>query len=142
MKNLISILFFFLLFSYTIFPQWYQQNSGTTNTLRDVWFTELYNGIVVGDFGTICTTTDGGMTWIFETIGTNYSLSSICFADANNGWIAGYNIATYSGIILKTTNGGTNWTEQSLGTNIDLQAIDFADSVSLNILHPFYAGNL
>ena len=84
MTNLISILFFSLLFSQTIFTQWYLQTSGTTNHLRDVWFIDNDNGIAVGDYGTICHTTNGGITWMLQTGGTFDGLISLCFADANN----------------------------------------------------------
>lgn len=39
---------------------WQPQNSGTTQTLRGVYFTDLVNGYVVGEGGTILKTTTGG----------------------------------------------------------------------------------
>jgi photosystem II stability/assembly factor-like uncharacterized protein len=43
---------------------WTQQNSGTTNWLWDISFTDANNGWVVGNGGTILHTTNGGVTFI------------------------------------------------------------------------------
>lgn len=43
---------------------WQQKTSGTTNTLRSVYFHSPDSGVVVGDNGTIRLTTNGGETWI------------------------------------------------------------------------------
>ena len=121
-KKLISILLFSLLFSQTIFTQWYQQTSGTTNHLRDVCFLDINKGIAIGDYGTICTTSDGGTTWTLQTSGTGYGLISLCFSDANNGWIVGA-----SGFIMRTTDGGITWAQQISGTNTYLMGVSFTD---------------
>ncbi len=42
---------------------WQQKSSGTTNTLRSVYFHTLDSGIAVGDNGTVRLTTNGGETW-------------------------------------------------------------------------------
>ncbi|MFH0758479.1 MAG: YCF48-related protein, partial [Bacteroidota bacterium] len=49
--------------------------------------------------------------------------SSVCFLDAENGWIAGW-----SGDILKTTDGGTTWNELTSGTTESLKDVFFTDS--------------
>jgi len=54
----ISFLVFIL--SITISAQWYQQNSGTNETLYGVNFTDSHNGTTVGGNGTILRTADGG----------------------------------------------------------------------------------
>ncbi|MCC6866802.1 MAG: T9SS type A sorting domain-containing protein [Ignavibacteria bacterium] len=45
---------------------WQQKTSGTTNTLRSVYFLNLDSGTVVGDNGTIRFTTNGGETWFTD----------------------------------------------------------------------------
>ena len=42
---------------------WVSLNSGTTKTLRSVYFVNTDTGWVVGDSGTILKTTDGGLNW-------------------------------------------------------------------------------
>jgi hypothetical protein len=46
---------------------WQQKTSGTTNTLRSVYFMTLDSGIVVGDNGTIRLTTNGGESWFTDS---------------------------------------------------------------------------
>ena len=42
---------------------WLSKNSGTTNTLRSIFFINDDSGVVAGDNGTIKLTTDAGETW-------------------------------------------------------------------------------
>ena len=83
-----------------VFPQWYPQTSGTTNTLKDVSFTDANNGTAVGDDGEILRTTNGGTNWISQTSPIISYLHGVSFTDANTGTVVGSN-----GTILRTTNG-------------------------------------
>jgi len=123
MKTLLQILFFLLLVSQTIFPQWYPQTSGTTWTLHGVSFTDSDNGTAVGVGGTILRTTDGGTNWASQTSGTNNELTDVSFTDSDNGTAVGV-----LGTILRTTDGGTTWTPQTSGTPNDLRGVSFTDS--------------
>jgi photosystem II stability/assembly factor-like uncharacterized protein len=42
---------------------WQQKSSGTTSTLRSIYFHSSDSGVVVGDNGTVRLTTNGGETW-------------------------------------------------------------------------------
>jgi photosystem II stability/assembly factor-like uncharacterized protein len=68
-------------------------------------------GWVVGGFGTIYHTTDGGSTWRPQVSNSTEQLFSVAFADAKTGWIVGR-----SGLVLATTNGGDTWKPQTSGT--------------------------
>jgi hypothetical protein len=122
-KKLIKILFFFLLVTQICFAQWYQQNSGTTEELLGVSFTDANTGTAVGWGGTILRTTNGGTTWTEQTSGTNNWLNGVSFTDANMGTAVGWR-----GTILRTTNGGTTWTEQTSGTTERLEDVSFTDA--------------
>ena len=63
---------------------------------------------VVGNFGSIYVTSDGGKTWEPQDSGTKMPLFGVDFADATHGWIVGQ-----TGIILRTTDGGVSWTPQT-----------------------------
>jgi photosystem II stability/assembly factor-like uncharacterized protein len=63
----------------------------------DVW--------IVGNYGAIFHTTDGGKTWQSRDSGTKSPLFSVEFGDADHGWIVGK-----SAVILDTTDGGRTWT--------------------------------
>ncbi len=65
---------------------WQQKPSGTSNTLRDIYFHSPDSGVVVGDNGTIRFTTNGGETWFSEPFFNspstrNYKSVSFIFRD-------------------------------------------------------------
>ncbi len=67
---------------------WQQKSSGTTNTLRKVYFHTLDSGAVAGDNGTIRLTTNGGETWyqdpnMISPASRNYK--SITFVNRQKG---------------------------------------------------------
>lgn len=57
-------------------------------------------------------TTDAGINWSLLTSGMRQNLSSVFFADRNNGWAVGNNRDPLGeGILVKTTDGGETWME-------------------------------
>jgi photosystem II stability/assembly factor-like uncharacterized protein len=61
---------------------WIAQNSGTSETLWTVYFTDANIGWAVGMWGTVLKTTNGGKIWDFKANEKVYCLSCIYFADA------------------------------------------------------------
>ena len=96
--------FLSLLILSRINAQWIPQNSGTTNSLTDVYFVDGGTGWAVGSFGIILKTVDGGTSWNPQTSGISSNLHSVYFPNTNTGWAVGDNR-----IFLRTTNGGENW---------------------------------
>jgi photosystem II stability/assembly factor-like uncharacterized protein len=142
--------YFFLVTLFSVngaIAQWVQQNSGTTNTLNSVYFTEVNTGYAVGDSGTILKTMDGGSNWQLQNSGVSSSLNSVYFYDSNTGYTVGD-----SGTILKTTNGGILWTNQFTDilkgmnsiyfTNIDTGYIVGDQDDTCYILKTINGGNL
>jgi len=84
------------------------------NNLEGAAFTDSLTGWMVGGYGTVFHTTDGGVTWNTWSVPTLAHLQAVSFADVRNGWIAGWDWATQRGIILHTTNGGASWITRSL----------------------------
>jgi hypothetical protein len=78
---------------------------------------------VVGYGGIIFRTTNGGVTWVNQSLAQTNSLLSVCFTDANTGTAVGA-----GGIIFRTTNGGATWTAQSSGTTQVLLSVSFTDA--------------
>jgi len=64
-------------------------------------------GWIVGTFGSIYYTADGGDSWVKQPTGVLVPLFSVSFADAKNGWAVGK-----AGTILHTTDGGLTWKQQ------------------------------
>jgi len=124
MKLLTTIIF--LLFNGVVFAQnftWTQQNSGVTTRLRDVYFTDIQTGWVVGDEGVILSTTNGGINWNAQISGTSERLSAVFFINATTGWICG---GFLNKTILKTTDGGSNWVDITPDNIVNSQLVDIA----------------
>src|SRR6266508_6011113 len=104
--------------------QWHWQNPlPQGNNLRGASFVDANTGTVVGEYGTIVRTTDGGNSWTIQASGTTQTLWAVSFTDANNGTAVGE-----GGVILRTTDGGAHWVSQPSGTTLQLRGVSFSDS--------------
>jgi photosystem II stability/assembly factor-like uncharacterized protein len=72
--------------------------------LYDVNFVSPERAWVVGEFGVILTTHDGGLTWTAQHNTIQSTLFGVYFADENNGWAVGI-----SSVMLRTRDGGETW---------------------------------
>ena len=102
---------FFLLLGFTSVSYaetWTLKNSGVTELLHDIVFTDPNNGWAVGRAGVIIHTTDGGESWTPQVSNVTVPLHSVDFVDSLNGWAVGL-IENNEGTILHTTDGGVNW---------------------------------
>ncbi len=97
----------------------------TRKKVKSISFSDLNNGLAVGDSGTLLHTTDGGGTWtrrlqgsLFESAGVPFS--SVCFIDDFVGMVVGG-----GGVILRTLDGGVNWTTQTSGVTHSLNDMFF-----------------
>lgn len=85
-------------------------------------FIDAQRGWVVGAFGTIGATSDGGRSWRMQASKTTQQLYDVDFVDAQHGWIVGR-----QGLILHTSTGGSSWEPQQSGTEQHLFSVDFSD---------------
>jgi photosystem II stability/assembly factor-like uncharacterized protein len=86
---------------------WKVLNSGTSVNLFSVYFPAAATGYVAGDSSTILKTSNGGTTWVRQTIMVpNYTYYSIFFTDTLNGCVTGI-----PGDVIITSNGGNPWHE-------------------------------
>lgn len=74
--------------------------------LYDVAFATPEQGWVVGEFGVIFTTADGGKTWLMQESPVETTLFGVYFADTQNGWATGI-----EQVMLRTSDGGQTWRE-------------------------------
>jgi photosystem II stability/assembly factor-like uncharacterized protein len=72
--------------------------------LYDVEFATPERGWIVGEFGVIFTTEDGGKTWRNQKSPVETTLFGVHFADAQRGWATGI-----EQVLLRTTDGGQTW---------------------------------
>jgi photosystem II stability/assembly factor-like uncharacterized protein len=70
----------------------------------DVSFPAPDRAWIVGEFGVILTSTDGGLTWSAQKSPVQSTLFGVTFVDANNGWAVGM-----SAVMLRTRDGGATW---------------------------------
>jgi photosystem II stability/assembly factor-like uncharacterized protein len=94
----------------------------TGNDLNRIIFLDDKNGWVVGDYGTILCSSDGGSNWKQVPSGTASHLRAITFVTPLKGWIVGDD-----GAILATTNSGKTWQQlppAGLSTLNDVAFID------------------
>jgi hypothetical protein len=76
----------------------------TYGTLTDICFTDSANGWMVGVYGYVLKTADGGTTWIqVEHHATDAAMKSLTFPDKLNGWATGR-----GGTIIKIDNLSTS----------------------------------
>jgi hypothetical protein len=105
MKSLILILI--LVLQLTIYSQqgWFLQESGTTNHLRSVSFTDSTTGTVVGRGGKILRTTNGGVSFVEEEeideIPTEFLLSQNYPNPFNNSSVIRYAVLQSSQVQIK-----------------------------------------
>jgi photosystem II stability/assembly factor-like uncharacterized protein len=102
-----------------LIPDLIQQNGPVSPNLNSVFFVSKQSGWVVGEFGLILHTDDGGQTWNLKRYGADLpQLSAVAFSDPLDGLVAGQN-----GTLLRTTDGGRHWTPVDLGTKRSFYAI-------------------
>jgi photosystem II stability/assembly factor-like uncharacterized protein len=94
-----------------------------TDHLYDVRLVTPDEGWVVGAFGSIYYTQDGGRSWRRQTSNSTEQLFGVDFADRRQGWAVGR-----SGLILATTDGGNTWRPQSSGTSNHLFKVHALDA--------------
>ncbi len=93
--------------------------------LLNGFFTDNFNGVIVGAGGTILFTEDAGTSWNQANVfgDKTAKLNSVVFYNQKNGWAVGAN-----GKIFQTLSGGKTWREQTSGTTKNLNDITFLNS--------------
>jgi photosystem II stability/assembly factor-like uncharacterized protein len=97
-------------------------NMITSESLHSVITPDDKNIWVIGAYGAIFHSVDGGVTWKAQTSGVNWLLADGVFLNTKEGWVAGLN-----GTILHTADSGETWQKQNTGTDKHLFAVSFVD---------------
>lgn len=114
-----------LIASTTLHAQaWYEQTSGTTALLMDVFCTDPNTGWVVGIVNTILHTTDGGSNWIPQDPPPSVNFYSVYFTDGLTGHAVGATVGG-SGRIRHTTDAGTTWEIIDIASGYSLWSVFF-----------------
>lgn len=84
--------------------------------LNAVYFSSPQNGWIVGEFGLVLHTKDGGKSWVSQRYGSDLpQLYAVEFLDDRRGWALGQ-----AGSLIETRDGGQRWSPVALETKRDL----------------------
>lgn len=84
-----------------------------------IQFFDAKNGLVLGEFGLMAKTVDGGQSWQnAQNIPDNFYPMGVYFTDSEHGWVAGL-----GGAILYTADGGKSWKRQETPNSVPLYGI-------------------
>ncbi|HSW54625.1 MAG TPA: YCF48-related protein [Ignavibacteriaceae bacterium] len=99
--------------------------------LKDVSFTDRYNGTAVGDYydAIILRTSNGGISWNTQYFSETEELYGVSFIDSCVGTAVGY-----PGKILRTTDAGQTWQIQTSGTTARLYDVTSIDAENLFVV--------
>jgi photosystem II stability/assembly factor-like uncharacterized protein len=104
----------------------WQRGTPQGNGLSAAHFVNSTRGWVVGGYGTIIRTTNGGKSWQHQSSGTVGSLIDVDFVDSSHGWAC-----SDDGTVLRTTNSGVTWTPYAVpGPTLSIYAVDFASTMT------------
>ncbi len=109
--------------------EWQSLSKGTAVTLNNSCFIDNDTGWVVGDWGTLLHTTNGGNDWQIQTpsfADEARNLADCYFINQDTGWVIGSQ--GFGNIIYKTTDGGESWEQQTSGVYENLNAIYFVNN--------------
>lgn len=137
-KSAIICAAFFLTLSFTgntVFPQWVEQNSGTTYDLFAVYFFDHSTGLIGSNSnnftatvgGEIIRTTNGGGNWTRVLLDSNFRVKDFYFINSTTGFAVGglYSIASR---LYKTVDAGISWIDISpINLQSHLFNIQFTD---------------
>jgi photosystem II stability/assembly factor-like uncharacterized protein len=91
--------------------------------LNAVYFSSPEIGWVVGEFGLVLHTRNGGKSWISQRYGSDLpQLYAVKFLDDRRGWAIGQ-----AGSLIQTRDGGQHWLPVALGTKRDFYAFSLDD---------------
>jgi photosystem II stability/assembly factor-like uncharacterized protein len=107
---------------------WVWQNPKPTGyDMNAVYFINSSTGFIGGANGELYRTTNSGSNWVRIQIAASETIQSICFTDANTGYLGA---GQFSCLMYKTTNGGLNWAEQNLNLQYGPRSINFINSLT------------
>ena len=87
--------------------------------LNAIYFSSQTKGWIVGEFGLVLHTEDGGRTWTAQRYGSDLpQLYSVKFIDDQRGWAVGQ-----AGSLIHTSDGGKRWSAVEINPKHDLFSI-------------------
>ena len=101
-------------------------NKGFLNAVADVDASHSY---LVGDYGSIWTSSDDGLTWTSAQTNNTYDLYDVKFVNAGTGIAVGTIVSgSPPGIVLRTVDSGATWQVEASASNDNLNGAAVVDS--------------
>ncbi|MDA3905872.1 MAG: YCF48-related protein [Bacteroidales bacterium] len=117
-RQFLLLVLIFTLTNAAFSQDWVIQEANTSSSLKDVFFVNHNKGFVVGTYGTLLQTTNGGLDWSIISLNTTNHLSSIYFTDSLNGFL----VSDYE--LYKSEDGGQTWISQDSINGRDIHFVD------------------
>ena len=103
----------------TLIPRVVEEIGLLEPNLNAVHFLTREVGWIVGEFGLVLRTTDGGRTWVSQRHGADSpQLADVVFQDQHTGFAVGQ-----QGTFIRTLDGGEQWSPVNVGTQQNLNKI-------------------
>jgi photosystem II stability/assembly factor-like uncharacterized protein len=99
-----------------------EKNREAKDPLYNAFCLSAQEAWVIGYYGNVFHTADGGRSWTKQETGVDVALYGIHFTDRKRGWVCG----SY-GTLLATQDGGETWSQQESGSEKPLFDIGFVD---------------
>jgi photosystem II stability/assembly factor-like uncharacterized protein len=96
--------------------------------LNSIRFTDVNNGVAVGDSGTILHTTNGGTTWLKPARATASEL--FCVRSLTSTTLIAVGGTTFNGVIVRSTDGGSTWATTASPVAYPIHGLSFLDSLN------------
>ena len=109
---------------------WVRQETPVDHNLINLDFVDRSHGWVVGIYGTVLCTMDGGESWEIQQPGTPVHLRGVDFVDVHNGWIVGW--SRDDSFVARTRDGGRTWIremEEVLDPHSYPESVAFLDTL-------------
>lgn len=105
----------------------------TNKSLYASSFINANEGWICGQNNTLLKTSDGGNTWITDSVSANQTWSGIQFINNQKGWIC-----SSTGVIEATNDGGSSWSQQLAGfLNFYFAQMQFLDAMHGFVLREY-----
>ena len=122
MKTIFRILFLFLLVTHICFSQWHTHQPFANINLNSGCYSSEQKAFIVGEYGSVFRSVDGGLSWQSIYFPHKSTLNSISYVDNMIGFIVG----DY-GRIFKTDFYGIIWDDISIADFFHIQDVVFKD---------------
>jgi len=115
---------------------WTKQYGDSSSELDAISFSDPLNGWATGFNNLVLHTTNGGQTWVQQSVGAPpvTAITGVTAVNSTTAWIAGWN-----GFVAQTRNGGQSWRQEGV---TGAEGVGFEDALFLDAQTGWVGGNI